>query len=142
MFGKRLLLFIFTPVVMAGGGTPLIQQGYVLSSESPIIEYKVSVKDQVVQKNKYLQVVISSVINPGLEPLIFSVYRRLYDKQEFLGTFSLFPPDNPGRFIVPTQGKVADGDLIIIMVKGVEEKKTGSTIKVYVDSVEVVDGLD
>ena len=63
----------------------------------------------------------------ALDPVAFDVrYRAESGERIHLGTFSLYPPDNPGRFIVATQGRVrGHGAIEITMVPLGIEKFTG-----------------
>ena len=67
---------------------------------------------------KFVEVVVVDVINPKQDAIRFEVhYRPPNEGTIFLGTFSLFPADNPGTFIVPTQGKLrSEGELILSLV--------------------------
>jgi len=64
---------------------------------------------------KFVIVEVAEVTNPRRAPLDFIVgLRRPGAGDVTLGTFALYPPDNPGRFIVSTQGKVTSGDELIL----------------------------
>lgn len=70
------------------------------------------------QNYKFLEVEVAKVVNPNMHPVIFEVYYESGEGEKtFLGTFSLYPSDNPGKFIVPTKTKVRnDGRLILSLV--------------------------
>ena len=70
------------------------------------------------EKYKFVEVEVVKVVNPKLHPITFEVhYESTGRERVFLGTFSLFPADNPGKFIVATQGKVkGKGNLILSLV--------------------------
>ena len=70
------------------------------------------------QDYKFVEVVVVDVVNPKQHAIRFEVhYRPPNEGTIFLGTFSLFPADNPGSFIVPTQGKLrSEGELILSLV--------------------------
>lgn len=64
---------------------------------------------------QFVIVEIAEVENPRRVPLAFTVtFRPARGPGVTLGTFSLYPPDNPGRFIVATQGKVHPGGQISV----------------------------
>ena len=64
---------------------------------------------------KFVEVVVTEVVNPKKYAISFEVnYRPPNGEKIFLGTFSLFPADNPGTFIVPTQGKLKSGGELIL----------------------------
>lgn len=68
-------------------------------------------------KHRFLQVDVVKVINPQKRPLIFYVYYQYLNKEKILlGSFSLYPADNPGRFIVATNGNVEkEGSIILLL---------------------------
>ena len=70
------------------------------------------------QDYKFVEVVVVEVVNPKQHAVRFEVhYRPAKGETIFLGTFSLFPADNPGKFIVATQGKLrSEGELILSLV--------------------------
>jgi hypothetical protein len=70
------------------------------------------------EKYKFLEIEIGGVRNPKKYPVIFEVHYRTEDGGKILlGTFSLYPPDNPGTFIVPTQGKLrGEGEIILSLL--------------------------
>ena len=69
-------------------------------------------------KQKFVEVDITEVVNPKKIRLSFEVHHLDGDGEKILlGTFGLFPPDNPGKFIVPTKGLVGgEGRLELSMV--------------------------
>ena len=67
------------------------------------------------EKYKFVEVVVTEVVNPKKYAVSFEVSHRPPNGEKvFLGTFSLFPADNPGTFIVPTQGKLKPGGELIL----------------------------
>jgi hypothetical protein len=90
---------------------------YHLTLDKPTIEQAI---DSTVAKeaNKFVRVEVSQVTNPAKHPLSFEVrYRSKTNVITYLGSFSLYPADNPGKFIVATQGKVkAEGAIILTLV--------------------------
>ena len=58
------------------------------------------------EKQKFVQIEVSKVFNPDKQPIIFEVFFQAENHEKvFLGTFSLFPPDNPGsRLYQKTKG--------------------------------------
>jgi hypothetical protein len=64
---------------------------------------------------KFVQVEVAEVINPDKVPVTFEVgYQERADRRIRLGSFSLYPADNPGRFIVATQGKIKDEGAVVL----------------------------
>jgi len=68
---------------------------------------------------EFVQVEVAAVTNPNQRPLSFEVrFQRNREVPSYLGTFSLYPSDNPGTFIVATQGKVGnEGTIILSLVR-------------------------
>lgn len=67
---------------------------------------------------KFVQVRVAHVENPARVALSFGVaYRSNRGEEIALGSFSLYPSDNPGTFIVPTQGKVRTGGSIVVRLE-------------------------
>lgn len=65
--------------------------------------------------SKFVVIEITAVTNPRQLPLSFTVaYDSPARREVTLGTFSLFPPSNPGRFIIATQGQVKPGGKILL----------------------------
>lgn len=69
------------------------------------------------QTRKFVRIDVTEVVNPQKVPLSFHVhYRAPQDEPMLLGVFSLFPPDNPGTFIVPTQGQLRPGGAVSVQL--------------------------
>jgi hypothetical protein len=70
------------------------------------------------ERQKFVQVEVGEVVNPALHSLIFEVsFRRPGGEQLQLGSFGLYPADNPGTFIVPTSGLLErDGAIVVSMM--------------------------
>src|SRR5262250_359239 len=74
--------------------------------------------DKVEEGNKFVQVEITELVNPKKYAIRFSVdYQPNSGAKIHLGDFSPYPADNPGKFIVPTQGKLKnEGAIVLSMV--------------------------
>ncbi len=71
------------------------------------------------EKQKFVEIEITEVVNPEDHPLLFEVHYRDGEREEevFLGTFGLFPSDNPGKFIVATRGLLrAEGSVVLSLL--------------------------
>jgi hypothetical protein len=90
-------------------------------------------QDGVDGSTKFVQVEVTAVTNPRRHALTFQVfYQPKNDEKVFLGSFSLYPADNPGKFIVATQGKLrSEGSVILSMVL-YDKAGPGDTVKVSV----------
>ena len=84
------------------------------------------------EKLKFVQVEIGEIINPRLVRLTFELrYRPETGEDVFLGSFSPFPPDNPGTFIVATRGSLRPGGAIVLSMVPLDE--VGPDDEVQVD---------
>ena len=115
------------------------QAVYSLDLQNPEITQKILPDDGDAAKARFVQVEIVAVTNPQKHPAQFNVhYQPDGGERILLGAFSLYPPDNPGKFIVPTQGKVkADGALILSLVKS-DRIAAGDVLKVTVKPLKFV----
>ena len=85
-----------------------------------------------------MQVEVSEVNNPQKYPIKFEVSYQPKDQEKiFLGSFSLFPPNNPGKFIVATQGKVKGEGKIILSLVTSAQAKSAETLKVGVKRIRL-----
>jgi len=85
---------------------------------------------------KLVQVEITGVTNRKLIPISFDV-QYLPDKGEkvLLGTFALYPPDNPGRFIVPTGGRLRSNGKIVLSMTTLAETAADDEVRVEVKRI-------
>lgn len=99
---------------------------YYLDITKPSFEQPIDIEVGPKETAKFVQVEVTHVINPRKHPLTFEVrYRSRDNVTTLLGGFSLYPSDNPGKFLVATQGKVKDAGTIIVSM--VTPDKTDST---------------
>ena len=79
----------------------------------------------------FVAVEIAEVTNPGRLPLTFQVgFRPAGGSVAPLGSFSLYPADNPGRFIVATRGRARErGEIVLTLedagAEGMENVRVG-----------------
>jgi hypothetical protein len=84
-------------------------------------------------KYQFVQVEIVKVINPQKYPLIFYVHYQYANKEKILlGSFSLYPSDNPGKFIISTQGKLVKEGSIILSLTTPAKIKTSDKLEVTI----------
>lgn len=109
---------------------------YYLDLNKPQIEQPIEAGDREVERSKFVQIEVSEVNNPQKYPVKFEVSYQPKDGEKiFLGSFSLFPPNNPGKFIVPTQGKVRGEGKIVLSLVTSEQAKTDDTLRVGVKRI-------
>jgi len=115
------------------------QTVFSLDLQNPEIKQKIQPDDGDPAKARFVQVEVIKITNPQKRPAEFQVsYQPNAGEKILLGGFSLYPPDNPGKFIVPTQGKVkAEGMLILSLVKS-DRVVAGDVVEVTVRPMKFV----
>jgi hypothetical protein len=113
------------------------QAVFSLDLQNPEITQKLLPEDAA--QARFVQVEVIKVTNPRQRPAQFEVHYQPNDGEKILlGAFSLYPPDHPGKFIVPTHGKVkAEGKLILSLVKS-DQVVAGDVVEVTVKSMRFV----
>jgi hypothetical protein len=97
-------------------------------------------RDGPVEKRRFVKIEVTKVINPNRHFVGFEVrYRTQNEKEISLGTFSLYPPDNPGTFIVPTQGRVRRAGAIVLRLVLADKVDRADSLRVDVRRIEFVD---
>lgn len=85
---------------------------------------------------KFVQIEIAKVVNPAKLPLSFNVhYQPAQGDKILLGTFSLFPPDNPGTFIVATNGTLQNGGVVIVTLAPLQKTDEKTEIRVQIKRI-------
>ena len=142
----RLLIafvFLFLSSILAAGevSNPAASTSVVITATSP--QFKISLSDlQADPSKKFVYVRIAKVINPDKISLGFAVHYQPNDcKSIYLGNFALFPADNPGEFIVPTQGKVQQTGSISITMEMPESTKPLALVQVEIAEIRFVNAL-
>jgi len=88
---------------------------------------------------KFVQVEVVRVLNPKKHAVSFQVHYQPRDgARTYLGSFSLFPADNTGKFIVPTQGKVKNEGAIVLSLVILDKIEAGDTVEVAVKAMRFV----
>lgn len=107
------------------------------------IEQGVKLVEADLANAKFVQVDVVEVNNPRNLAVRFEVYfQPLEGEKIMLGSFSLYPPNNPGQFIVATQGKVkGKGKLILSLVKP-DQVAAGDVVQVKVNPLKLVADID
>jgi len=90
---------------------------------------------------RFVQVEVAKVENVEEYALSFNVDFRDPDGASVrLGTFSLFPPDNPGTFIVPVQDKLRAGGSIVVSLVIVDTPAPQARVRVGIGSIRLTAG--
>ena len=87
-----------------------------------------------------MRVRVTEVSNPDNIPLAFTIHwQTRMDEPIYLGTFSLYPPDNPGTFLVATRGKVQTGGELLIRLVPLQQVGEAARLSVHLSRLELVD---
>lgn len=143
----RLFLFISslllsTSLIAGGDPPPVNSEDTIIKQSNRIVKYKLQNLDKSTG-NKFVLVDISHVINPESIPLAFMVhYQKPGEEKIYLGSFALFPANNPGRFIVPTQGKVGTDGEIVLSMEPLQDLKAATSVRVHVHEVKLTNHVN
>ncbi len=108
---------------------------------NPSLSQPIEPTDEGVEGAKFVQVEVSEVLNPKKYALTFEVrYQPKSNTKIYLGGFSLYPADNPRKFIVPTQGKVKNEGAIVLSMVITDKVDTRDLVKVGVKRIKFVKG--
>ena len=88
------------------------------------------------QAKKFVEIEIAEVFNPAKIRLAFELHdQRANEDKVLLGTFALFPPYNPARFIVATGGRLRSGDVIVLSMQVLDEVGPRDEVRVKVKRI-------
>lgn len=112
---------------------------YYLDLKKPTIVQPIDAKSEDSQRYKFVQVEVAEVINPKKLPVSFQVYyQSSANERIYLGSFGLYPSDNPGKFIVATQGKLRNKGAIVLSLVVPEQVDATDTLRVGVRKIKLV----
>jgi len=107
-----------------------------LDAEKPTLIQAIQPSDNVGPDCKFVQVEVVEVQNPKQYTVTFKVEYQLKNAERvFLGSFSLYPSDNPGKFIISTQGNVRDQGAIVLSLVVPDDFKSGDLLRAGVRRV-------
>ena len=123
----------------ASGNVSTDEKVYFLDLNNPSIVQPIESGQKAPEAAKFVKVEVVEVVNPSNLPVAFQVhYRTKTNEKVYLGSFGLYPSDNPGKFIVTTKGKLKnEGALVLTLVKP-DNVGTGDTIRVSVKKILLV----
>lgn len=114
----------------------LSEKGYQLDSATREVAQTIDAEIAEPQHKKFVKIEVVTVVNPRKIPFSFEVhYQPVKGKPFLLGTFSLFPPDNPGDFIIATKGKLETGGVIIVSLMPLTKSEDLSDIHVRIKPI-------
>lgn len=109
-----------------------------LSLATPTLEQPVDAA-AVASAPAFVQVVIAAVANPQRIPVSFVLRFHARDgKASYLGSFSLFPADNPGTFIVATGDKLEAGGRVSVTLVPLQPVLSTQVVDACVASVRFI----
>src|SRR6266699_7017087 len=109
---------------------------YQLDLSKPSIAQPIEPRDLVQEGVKFLQIEVTEVVNPKKYPLSFKVhYQSGRGEKIYLGSFSLYPADNPGKFIVATQGKLKNEGAIVLSLEVPDKTDATDIVKVKIKRI-------
>ena len=112
---------------------------YRLDTTNPSITQPLESRNGTLEEYKFVQIEVTEVRNPKKYSLTFQVYFQPKGKDKvYLGSFSLYPSDNPGRFIVATQGKLKDKGAIILSMVLPDKVEPGDTLGVTAKKIKLL----
>ena len=112
---------------------------YYVDLKSPNLVQPIDAKSEGAQNYKFVQVEVTEVINPKKYPVAFKVYYHASTGEKiYLGSFGLYPSDNPGKFIVATQGKLKNKGTLVLSLVVPENIAAADTLKVAVKKIRLV----
>lgn len=109
-----------------------------LDLDHPTVTQPIESNDAA-EARKFVRVEVTEVINPKKYAVTFAVdYLMNHDTRIRLGEFSLFPADNPGKFIVPTQRKVKNQGALVLSLHTPDTVGRGDELRVTVQRMRFV----
>lgn len=137
-----ILCGLFYCLQAAAGGLPAAGEARVLDYEQSILRYSAKDLDRSSGK-KFLLFEIVEVINPRSIPLNFIVhYQKPGKEQLYLGSFALYPNNNPGRFIVATQRMIDGEGEVVLSLSPTEPEIQMESVRLLVGPVRLIDQLE
>lgn len=87
---------------------------------------------------RFVEVDVAEVSNPKRIRLTFEVhYQGGNGEKLLLGSFALYPPDNPGTFIVATRGRLRSGGSVILSMKVLDRVGPEDRVRVKVRRISL-----
>lgn len=110
---------------------------YYMDLSHPSVRQPIESNNKEVPSAKFVQVEVAEVVNPKKYALTFQVqYFPTSTSKIVLGSFSLYPADNPGKFIVATQGKLKNNGAIVVSMAVSEKVATNDQIRVGIKKLK------
>jgi len=102
-----------------------------LDLRTPTVTQKIGPQDKLGPGCKFVQVEIARITNSKRYAIQFRLYYLPTDDEKvYLGSFSPFPADNPGKFIIATQGKVKHQGSLMLSMTLIDKPEPQDEVKV------------
>ena len=111
---------------------------FFLDAQHPTLVQAIRPSDRAADY-KFVEVEVIEVQNPKGHAATFKVeYQTKAGAKVFLGSFSLYPSDHPGKFIVATQAKVGNDGAIVLSLIVPDDFKSGEVLRAGVRKIKFV----
>jgi len=108
-----------------------------LNADKPTLSQPIELDDKVEEGCKFVEVEVAEVRNPQKYTATFRVEYQIKPNEKIsLGSFSLYPSDNPGKFIVPTQGRLRNEGAIVLSLIIPDNFGSGDVLSVGVRKIK------
>jgi hypothetical protein len=112
---------------------------HVIDLAHPSFAQHVDLTDNDLATFDFVQIRIVQVINPQRIGVLFDVaFLADGGSRVRLGSFSLFPPDNPGQFIVATQHRVRSSGSIVVSLHTAQPVDASAPLTIGIGSVALI----
>jgi len=110
----------------------------VIDADHPERSFHFVLRGEEARKFKFVRVWIGDIVNPQTVGVSFEVaYRPDTGTRIPLGSFSLYPSTDPGRFIVATQGRVTRSGTITLSLRTSGPLDPTQPFSLTIDGVEL-----
>ncbi len=114
---------------------------YHLDVRHPSVQQAIDPQGGRLQEYKFVQIKVAAVTNPQRHPLKLEVrYQSSDNVKTFLGSFSLYPSDHPGTFIVPTQGRLKEEGALVLSLVILDAVGAQETLSVTIRKMTLIKG--
>jgi hypothetical protein len=119
--------------------TPGSRPVHVIDLAHPSFTQRVDLTDGDPEAFDFVQIRIVRVVNPQRVGVLFAVdFLADSGSRVRLGSFSLFPPDNPGQFIVATQHHVRSSGSIVLSLHTAQPVDASTPLTIGIGSVALI----
>jgi hypothetical protein len=119
--------------------TPSNDSLHQLSLRAPTVVQAITPVTGAEVRPRFVRIDVTAVTNPARVALSLEMRHRLADTETLLGTVSLFPADNPGRFIVPTLGRLNGGGQLVLTLVSPDSGAGRGEVRVTVRRLDFVE---